>query len=107
MPAHSGNRTELQADFRGRRRRIRTAGRPRPQQLGNAKEARASAIQFMSLEMALEEYPKDVELKGFACKLRPLEGSDELAFHEFFLAVPRSEERRVGKECRSRWSPEH
>ena len=42
----------------------------------------------MSLEMALEEYPKDVELKGFACKLRPLETTDELAFHEFFLAVP-------------------
>ena len=23
------------------------------------------------------------------------------------LSVPRSEERRVGKECRSRWSPYH
>ena len=23
------------------------------------------------------------------------------------LAIPRSEERRVGKECRSRWSPYH
>lgn len=45
----------------------------------------------MSLEMALEEYPKDVELKGFACKLRPLEAADELAFHEFFLAVPHQE----------------
>jgi len=45
----------------------------------------------MSLEMALEEYPKDVELKGFACKLRPLETTDELAFHEFFLAVPNQE----------------
>jgi RimJ/RimL family protein N-acetyltransferase len=47
--------------------------------------------QYMSLEMALEEYPKDVELKGFACKLRPLEPTDELAFHEFFLAVPNQE----------------
>ena len=28
--------------------------------------------------------------------------------HEFGLKVkPRSEERRVGKECRSRWSPYH
>src|SRR2546422_10069549 len=27
-------------------------------------------------------------------------------FHVFQL-VPRSEERRVGKECRSRWSPYH
>ena len=25
----------------------------------------------------------------------------------FFIALPRSEERRVGKECRSRWSPYH
>ena len=25
----------------------------------------------------------------------------------FFLAKARSEERRVGKECRSRWSPYH
>ena len=30
-------------------------------------------------------------------------------FREWFLAafVDRSEERRVGKECRSRWSPYH
>ena len=25
----------------------------------------------------------------------------------FILEIPRSEERRVGKECRSRWSPYH
>ena len=29
---------------------------------------------------------------------------DELTFHK---NRPRSEERRVGKECRSRWSPYH
>lgn len=45
----------------------------------------------MSLEMALEEYPKDIQLKGFDCTLRPLESADELAFHEFFLAVPNQE----------------
>ena len=27
--------------------------------------------------------------------------------HKFDLTVTRSEERRVGKECRSRWSPYH
>ena len=26
---------------------------------------------------------------------------------KIFLLIPRSEERRVGKECRSRWSPYH
>ena len=30
-----------------------------------------------------------------------------LAFAVAFFATPRSEERRVGKECRSRWSPYH
>ena len=46
----------------------------------------------MSLDVALMEYPKDLELKsGFQCALRPLETSDELAFHEFFLAVPMHE----------------
>ena len=25
----------------------------------------------------------------------------------YLAAIPRSEERRVGKECRSRWSPYH
>ena len=30
-----------------------------------------------------------------------------MALHEMPIMVPRSEERRVGKECRSRWSPYH
>jgi GNAT superfamily N-acetyltransferase len=46
----------------------------------------------MSLEVAMMEYPKDLELKGgFKCVLRPLESTDEMAFHEFFLAVPTAE----------------
>jgi GNAT superfamily N-acetyltransferase len=46
----------------------------------------------MSLEVALAEYPKDLELQdGFKCVLRPLESTDEMAFHEFFLAVPNPE----------------
>ena len=42
---------------------------------------------------------------------RKLIFTDEEHKLRFFLAkgpdVPRSEERRVGKECRSRWSPYH
>ena len=46
----------------------------------------------MSLEVAMGDYPKDLELKeGFKCVLRPLESTDEMAFHEFFLAVPTRE----------------
>src|SRR5712691_2936207 len=46
----------------------------------------------MSLDIILEEYPKAIELKGgFRCQIRPLEPTDEIAFHEFFLAVPTQE----------------
>ena len=30
-----------------------------------------------------------------------------IAFNDISAQAPRSEERRVGKECRSRWSPYH
>ena len=44
------------------------------------------------LEEALDRYPKDVVLKsGLAVRLRPLEEGDEMAFHEFFLALPETE----------------
>src|SRR5215831_14020964 len=46
----------------------------------------------MSLDLLTEQYPKSIELKsGFQCEVRPLEATDELAFHEFFLAVPTQE----------------
>ena len=34
-------------------------------------------------------------------------GAQELAGYDGVAALRRSEERRVGKECRSRWSPYH
>src|SRR5438105_4886341 len=46
----------------------------------------------MSLDLLAEDYPKDIKLKdGFHCELRPLAATDEIAFHEFFLAVPTQE----------------
>jgi len=46
----------------------------------------------MSLEIATEQYPKNIKLKdGWQCEVRPLESTDEIAFHEFFLAVPTQE----------------
>ena len=35
------------------------------------------------------------------------ESKDTFVKHQDGLPSPRSEERRVGKECRSRWSPYH
>jgi GNAT superfamily N-acetyltransferase len=44
------------------------------------------------LDEVLEDYPKELELRaGFRCVVRPLESTDEQAFHRFFLAVPESE----------------
>jgi GNAT superfamily N-acetyltransferase len=46
----------------------------------------------MSLEVALSEYPQDLVVRdSFKCNVRPLEAKDEMAFHEFFLAVPTHE----------------
>src|SRR3990172_3285054 len=42
----------------------------------------------MSLELQLQKFPKNISLKdGSAVTLRPLQESDEQAFHVFFLAV--------------------
>ena len=40
------------------------------------------------------------DAKNRAAELKPGE-------YDFVVSVGRSEERRVGKECRSRWSPYH
>ncbi len=41
------------------------------------------------LDSVLENYPKEIELKGgFGCILRPLASDDEKALHAFFAAVP-------------------
>jgi len=43
----------------------------------------------MSLDLVTDQYPKEIQLKsGFRCEVRLLEATDEIAFHEFFLAVP-------------------
>ena len=43
--------------------------------------------------------------KGEEIKVLKTEGLTTLA--DYFVICTRSEERRVGKECRSRWSPYH
>lgn len=46
----------------------------------------------MSLDALLEEFPKEFRLKGgFTCRARPLEATDEEAFHRFFIAMPEQE----------------
>jgi GNAT superfamily N-acetyltransferase len=46
----------------------------------------------MELDDILEQYPKTVKLKdGSSVTLRPLQATDEKAFHAFFVAVPDKE----------------
>ena len=46
----------------------------------------------MSLEFALQKFPKEAKLKdNLKARLRPLRKDDEKAFHEFFLAIPERE----------------
>ena len=54
-------------------------------------------------ENTLSETPKDIKeiAKEHNLGVSTLHGAE--SFYEFL----RSEERRVGKECRSRWSPYH
>src|SRR2546426_4529777 len=44
---------------------------------------------------------------GTELNIGVLEKAEALGEHSLSGAVVRSEERRVGKECRSRWSPYH
>ena len=53
------------------------------------------------LKEGLKEVFKDIfPIEDFA-------GNFTLDFSSYQLCLTRSEERRVGKECRSRWSPYH
>jgi len=50
------------------------------------------------------------DLKKFASPVFPftaIVGQEEMKLALQLNVIDRSEERRVGKECRSRWSPDH
>ena len=48
-------------------------------------------------------YLKNIEVYGFKSFAQKI----NFEFHNGITGILRSEERRVGKECRSRWSPYH
>ena len=64
-----------------------------------------SKLRFRVVETAFKK--KAVEVATPA--ERPSEYFGKYVFNKekMFKYLPRSEERRVGKECRSRWSPYH
>src|SRR2546421_201258 len=56
-------------------------------------------------EAAFQRLQQEISLERCRLSFPQLWGSEE--FRLLLGTVPRSEERRVGKECRSRWSPYH
>ena len=57
--------------------------------------------QLIDLVLDIEKYP---EFVPFCLDAHVYERNNE---GDLILIIARSEERRVGKECRSRWSPYH
>src|SRR5574343_271123 len=65
-----------------------------------------AALAALDTELQLMLQPKDPDDERHAfLEIRAGTGGDESALFAGDLARMRSEERRVGKECRSRWSP--
>ena len=66
------------------------------------------------LEYHLQSRSAEDDIQSFVRKIKALNAREVLPFQKNYQEVTsksydrsRSEERRVGKECRSRWSPYH
>ena len=75
--------------------------RPMPMPI-SSRTSRVSALYFLPLPLKIRciPFPKN------AVRI-PLNGRIAFGTRQAFFGAERSEERRVGKECRSRWSPYH
>ena len=60
---------------------------------------------MLAMRDADDELPRDAPVRP--CEWPSENFMDRAGIKEEFNAYLRSEERRVGKECRSRWSPYH
>src|SRR5260370_15805489 len=69
--------------------------------LNSMRAERLSLSAFAEVRWACASFSLDCALDSFVA------ASEALAVAVFLLSVARSEERRVGEECRSRWSPYH
>ena len=74
---------------------------------GSSREHAAWAIQDYGFDVVISSFFADI-FKGNALNngLLPIQVSEGF-LKQIFDETYRSEERRVGKECRSRWSPYH
>ena len=69
------------------------------------------ALERSEIQQALTSYQSALKAKLEQVRAKyDLDGGEQLnvaAYELFDHSIARSEERRVGKECRSRWSPDH
>src|SRR3989440_12955677 len=74
--------------------------------------AKSLAQYWVDAAHALRDLPHVIDVRNYGLilglELQPIPGkAGARAFEVFIKCFERSEERRVGKECRSRWSPYH
>src|SRR2546430_17270680 len=73
-----------------------------------AKRLRADAnSQYHQLGGKFADFDRDIYADQNFARAPVVEDTDVLIIGGGFAGLLRSEERRVGKECRSRWSPYH
>ena len=65
-------------------------------------QARQSAAHVADDTQRFIDQHTTVTVERAVCRLLGIDGVNDMD-----VPLPRSEERRVGKECRSRWSPYH
>ena len=71
--------------------------------IGTVKVSGVRSIEA-AIEKALQQLPEAKDPEAYVFKVSNLSDGTERRYR---LNAHRSEERRVGKECRSRWSPYH
>ena len=77
--------------------------------VGSTKNGRDSAAQRLGTKRADGQFvlAGNILVRQRGTHIQPGENVGKGSDDTLFALVDRSEERRVGKECRSRWSPYH
>src|SRR3712207_5344401 len=76
--------------------------------IGETLQERAESVFALRRVARAYGHVQEVIVQNFRAKPdTAMRSVDDLGLEPYLAAIARSEERRVGKECRSRWSPYH
>ena len=87
-----------------------TAAKQASPRLAALSQETIDQVAFDGMTAALDRFSQDLTAKAASGEMDPILGRDEEIRQIIDVLMrrrQRSEERRVGKECRSRWSPYH